>query len=132
MPNNLYLVFSGPPDGVSAEEYERWYHQHVRENILVPGFSAGQRFAIAQTMSGSRVASGTFDSDVGERNEPAPFTHLALYEYDGRTIDELRHDLFARIESGETILPEWFDRVHFMTWDCKAIEDRVVPEPVSA
>jgi len=130
VPNNLYLVFSGPPEGVSAEEYDRWYHHHVRENIVVPGFIAGQRFAISQTMSGSRVAPGTFDSDVGDPREGETFTHLAVYEYDGRTVDELRRDLFARIESGETVLPAWFDRVHFMTWDCRAIEDRVVAEPV--
>ena len=38
MPKNLYLVFGKPPEGVSAAEFDRWYHGHVRENIVVPGF----------------------------------------------------------------------------------------------
>ena len=129
MPKNLYLVFGAPPEGVSSEEFERWYHHHVRENIVVPGFLGGQRFAVDQTMSGSRVASGTFESDTGTAGgEPRPFKHMAMYEYEGRTIDQLRTDLFARIDSGETVLPPWFDRVKWMTWNCHAIEDRVQPE----
>ncbi len=128
MPQNLYLVFGKPPEGVSAEEFDRWYHGHVRENIVVPGFVAGQRFAVEQTMSGSRVAPGTFQSDVGAASGPLPFSHMAMYEYGGRSVDELRADLFERIESGETVLPPWFDRVRWMTWNCRAIEDRVEPE----
>jgi hypothetical protein len=129
MINNLYLVFGAPPEGVSQEEFDSWYHGHVRENIIVEGFLGGQRFAVDQTMSGSRVASGTFESDIGAPGAQArPFTHMAMYEYDGRTIEELRTDLFARIESGETVLPPWFDQVTWMTWNCHAIEDRVEPE----
>jgi hypothetical protein len=128
MPSNLYLVFGAPPEGVTAEEFDGWYHGHVRENILVPGFIAGQRFAVDQTMTGSRVSPGTFESDIGRPGEPRPFSHMAMYEYSGRTIEELRSDLFARIDSGETVLPTWFDRVKWMTWNCRAVEDRVEPQ----
>ena len=32
MSENLYLVLSRPPDGLSADEYDHWYDLHVREN----------------------------------------------------------------------------------------------------
>ena len=127
MPSNLYLVFGGPPAGVSPEEFDRWYHHHVRENIVVAGFQAGQRFAVEQTMTGQRVSPGRFESDESSRSAPPAYSHMAAYEYEGRTIDELRTDLFARIESGETVLPPWFDQVKWMTWNCRAVDDRVLP-----
>jgi hypothetical protein len=125
MSKRLYMVFSKPPDDVSEEEYDRWYHHHVRENVVVPGFLGGQRFAVNQVIAGSRVAPGRFESDNGSADS-SPFTHLAMYEYEG-TIDELRAALFERIDSGQTVLPPWFDRIRFMTWDCEAIDDHVDP-----
>ena len=127
MPSNLYLVFGAPPAGVSQAEFDRWYHHHVRENIVVAGFQAGQRFAVEQTMSGQRVSPGRFESDASSASEPLPYGHMAMYEYEGRSIDELRADLFERIESGETVLPAWFDKVRWMTWNCRAVDDRVLP-----
>ena len=128
MPSQLYLVFSSPPAGVTVEEYDRWYHHHVRENVEVPGFLASQRFAARLVMSGSRTTPGRFSSD----SEPAgvgaslDFSHVAMYEFEG-DIAELRRALFERIESGETVLPGWFDEIQFMTWTFVAIDERVRP-----
>jgi hypothetical protein len=123
----LYLVFSKPPAGVDEEEYERWYHHHVRENVEVPGFIVGQRFAAELVMSGSRVAPGRFTSDGEPAGEPElDFTHVATYEYEGDLAD-LRKALFERIESGVTVLPDWFDDIRFMTWSFAAIDEPVRP-----
>ena len=128
MPKQLYLVFSKRPAGVSEEEYDRWYHHHVRENVEVPGFVAGERFAATLVMSGSRTAPGRFTSDSGPgRVEPSlDFGHVAMYEFEG-DIDELRQTLFERIESGGTVLPGWFDEIQFMTWTFVAVDERVRP-----
>jgi hypothetical protein len=112
MSSNLYLVFSRPPDGLPPEEFDRWYHHHVRENIATPGFTAGQRFAVRGVVPAGSDAAG--------------FSHLALYEYDG-DIMRLRTALDERREAGEIVLPEWFPQIGFGTWDCTAIDDRVVP-----
>jgi hypothetical protein len=128
MSSQLYLVFSNPPAGVSEEEYDRWYYQHVRENVEVPGFVAGQRFAATLVMSGSRTAPGRFTSD-SETVEVAPsldFRHVAMYEFDG-DIADLRRALFERIESGDTVLPDWFDEIRFMTWTFAPVDERVQP-----
>jgi hypothetical protein len=109
MPDNLYLVLSKPPDGVSAEEYDRWYHHHVRENIVSPGFVSARRYAIEPT-----------------QEEPVRLSHLALYEYEG-DMSVWRTDLTRRIEAGEIVLPEWFGGIRFSSWNCIPLEDRVEP-----
>ena len=110
MPDNLYLVFSKPPEGVSTQEYDRWYHHHVRENIVSPGFLSAQRFAL---------------EPVPEK-PPMPFSHLALYEYAG-DMSVWRTDLTRRIEAGEIVLPEWFPKIHFGSWNCLPVDDRAEP-----
>jgi hypothetical protein len=110
MPQNLYLVFSKPPEGISAEEYDRWYDHHVRENIVSPGFTSAKRFAVDPVP-----------------DAPVPFSHLALYEYEGEDQSVWRADLTRRVETGEIVLPEWFGQIHFGSWDCKPIGQRVEP-----
>jgi hypothetical protein len=109
MPENLYLVLSKPPEGVPSQEYDRWYHHHVRENIVSPGFLSARRFSIDPS----------FD-------EPVSFSHLALYEYEG-DMSVWRKDLSRRIETGEIVLPKWFDGIRFSSWNCLPLEDRVEP-----
>jgi hypothetical protein len=128
----LYLVFSRRPAGVDEEEYERWYHDHVRENVEVPGFIVGERFAASLVMSGSRVAPGRFTSDSEAAGEDVlDFAHLAMYEHEG-DLAELRRALFERIDRGETVLPDWFDEIRFMTWSLISIDDPVRPTHAGA
>jgi hypothetical protein len=126
VPDNLYLVFSKPPDEVSGEEYDRWYDQHVRENIVVPGFLAARRFAVDPVIVGSRTAPRRFAPASGDGGASVAYSHLAMYEFEG-DIESLRTALFERIESGETILPEWFDEIRFATWTCTSLGDRIEP-----
>ncbi len=110
MPENLYLVFSKPPETVSAADYDRWYAEHVRENIRSPGFLSARRYALEPSQA-ERVA----------------FSHLALYEYEGET-SRWRADLTRRIETGEIVLPDWFGGIQFSSWSCRPIEGPVLPE----
>jgi hypothetical protein len=107
--HNLYLVFSSPPPGVSAQDYDRWYDKHVRENIVSPGFVSGRRYEVEAA-----------------RDEPGGFTHLALYEYDG-DIGIWRSDLDARLARKEIDLPDWFPQIHFGSWSARPLTDRIVP-----
>jgi hypothetical protein len=109
MPKNLYLVFSKPPESVSEVDYHRWYDLHARENIVSLGFLSAQRFAVRAVPDGS-----------------APFTHLALYEYEGE-MSGWRTDLTRRIEAGEIVLPEFFADIHFGSFDCTPLGGRVEP-----
>jgi hypothetical protein len=108
---NVYLVFSSPPEGVSEEEYDRWYHDHIRENLEAPGFVAGQRFRLTPA-----------------RGSEETHTHLAYYEFEG-DISRWRDNLDSRIKSGDIVLPEFFPRINFGSWECTPIDERVeVPE----
>jgi hypothetical protein len=106
---NLYLVFSKPPDGMAAADYDRWYHEHVRENIETPGFLSGSRFALEQA-----------------RGEGPGFSHLALYEYEG-DYDPIRRGLEERIERRDIVLPDWFGQITFGAWRCAPVDERAVP-----
>lgn len=110
MPRNLYLVFSKPPEGLPEAEYLAWYDAHARENIVSPGFLSATRYAVRPA-----------------REEPVPFSHLALYEYEGEA-SAWRADLTRRIEAGEIVLPEWFGEITFGSWECAPLGDRVEPE----
>lgn len=110
MSEGLYLVFSKPPAEVSAGEYDRWYAEHLRENLEVPGFRAGRRYELEHTVS---------DAEPGSE-----LSHLAVYECDAG-IGELRSALDRRRENGEIVLPGWFGEIGFSSWYCRPLEGRV-------
>jgi hypothetical protein len=103
MAKKLYLVFSKPPAGISEPEYHRWYEHHAQENIVSPGFLTAQRYAVEPVPGGH-----------------APYTHLALYEYEGE-MSTWRADLNRRLETKEIVLPEWFPGIQFGSFDCTAL-----------
>ena len=106
--SDLYLVFSQPPDDVPPAEYQRWYSEHLRENLQTPGFDAGTRYALSHTVAGTEEQ----------------FSHLAAYECHG-DIAQLRANLDARRENREIILPDWFSRIRFSSWHCSVVDGRV-------
>jgi len=106
----LYLVFSQPPADLPPGEYERWYAQHLRENLQVDGFRGGRRFALDHTVNAA-------ESEAG-------FSHLAQYECTAE-IAQLRAALDRRRESGEIVLPPWFGDITFSSWYCRPLEERV-------
>jgi hypothetical protein len=109
MAPNLYLVLSKPPEELPADEYDRWYDLHVRENIVSPGFASARRYALEPS-----------------RDEAIQFSHLALYEYEG-DMSIWRTDLTRRIEAGEVVLPEWFPQIRFSSWSALPLSDRIEP-----
>ena len=112
MPDNLFLVFSKPPDSVPPATFHSWYDAHIRENILSPGFRAARRFAV---------------ETIPDRGDISfPYSHLAVYEFDGEW-SELRASLDERIQTGEIVLPSWHDDVRFANWNCAALSERVKP-----
>jgi hypothetical protein len=54
-----------------------------------------------------------------------------MYEFEG-DITGLRRALFERIESGETVLPSWFDEIRFMTWTFESVDEQVRPSHQTA
>ena len=112
---NMYLVFSAPPSGVTADEYDRWYHHHIRENLAAPGFVAGQRFSLTPA--------------VTKDESPRRTRHLALYEFEGE-LARWRTDLETRIGTGNRP-SECFPQIRFGSWECTPVDERVVvPEVV--
>jgi hypothetical protein len=106
---NLYLVFSKRPEAISAADYDGWYEKHAQENIESPGFVTARRYEITHV-----------------NGPPAPFEHLALYEYEG-SMEQWRTSLNGRIASGDVQLPEWFPQIQFGSWDAKPVSGLLTP-----
>jgi hypothetical protein len=110
--HNLYLVFSQRPDDISDEDYHAWYVDHAQENIESPDFVSAQRYRVREVVAGEHVG---------------PEQHLALYHYAG-PMSTWRTDLSRRIETGDVVLPEFFRRIQFRSWDCQPVGDLLTPK----
>jgi len=109
----LYLVFSAPPAGVSAEAYDAWYHDHARENVEIGELAAAHRWdAIA-----SRI----------DPLLPPHASHVASYELTAGK-DTMNRLLNAAIADGRIVLPEWFGGITFGSAQITALTERVRAE----
>jgi hypothetical protein len=104
--DNVYLVFSKPPQEIGAAEYGRWYEGHVRDILGVEGFAGARRFDL-------EAARGD--------TSPTMYTHLALYEIDGDA-HEAMDRLGQATESGQVPLPDWFGGIRFASFHTSALE----------
>jgi hypothetical protein len=102
MSENLHLVFSKPPEGLSDEEYNRWYDFHLGEILVVPGFVAARRYRL-QTVKGAWT--------------PSAHRYLSAYELDGHPKDVMA-ELDKEIASGRMQLPTWFPEISFASFNC--------------
>jgi hypothetical protein len=102
MSENLHLVFSKPPEGLSDEEYNRWYDYHLGEILVVPGFAAARRYRL-QTVKGAWTPSG--------------HRFLSAYELEGDPRDVMR-ELDKEVASGRMKLPGWFPEITFASFNC--------------
>lgn len=124
MANKAYAVLSKPPEGISWDEYNQWYHHHARENAETPYFRNVQRYRVRPVVVGAGVGSKNSSIETGT----TMYEHLAVFQFDGGSIEDVRAHLNGRVESGEIALPEWFMRVPFSTWSCEPLEELYIPE----
>lgn len=123
MGRNLHIVFSHPGEGVSDEEFDHWYDQHLDEILSMPGFHAAQRY---------RLQPAVEDADV-----QFPFRNIVVYEVDDDTEALMRGmqeaelvtadsyaDRKAAGDDGGPELPDWWSQVRFHSFNCIAIGER--------
>jgi hypothetical protein len=114
VPDSLHIVFSQPPDGVSDEEFNRWYDAHLAEILAVPGFVAARRYRLDAVVADAGI----------------PHRYLCVYEIDGDPADAIAalaqagygdkdtYKALKGVDSGILELPEWFERARFASWNC--------------
>jgi hypothetical protein len=110
MPTALHLVYSRRPDTVSEADYNTWYDFHLSEILVVPGFVSARRYALSP--------------DVVEAQNPIAFTHLSLYEVEG-DVDDAMKALWDDASQGAMQLPEWFEDIHFASWNATPLGETV-------
>ncbi len=108
--DHTYLVFSAPPAGVPAAEYDAWYHRHIRENLQAPGFIEGWRWRPEPLL-------------VDPASEPT-VTHLGMYRLDGEW-PFLNEGIEKLLADGAVYLPDWFPQIDFISLEAAAITPRV-------
>jgi hypothetical protein len=122
MGRSLHVVFSQRPPGVSDDEFNAWYDDHLEEVLAVPGFVAVQRFRL--------------DPVVTDPDAPRGWQYLAVWEVEGDpdvAIDEQRKMGLSTKESyvqyreakGGAPLPDWWDQVRFASWNAVPVSEHV-------
>ncbi len=106
MPENTYLVFSTPPEGMSAEEYGSWYQGHLADILRVEGFDAARRFNLE-----------------AQRGDTAPtmYPHLAFYVISGEPHETLER-LGPAMADGSIPMPDWWGGVRFASFYAYGLE----------
>lgn len=124
MGRNLHIVFSHPGEGVSDEEFDRWYEEHIDEILEMPGFHAAQRYRL--------------QSEVQAEGVVFPFRTLVVYEVDDDTAALMEGMRQANLDSADSYsdrkdagddgppLPEWWSQVRFASFNCIAVGERHV------
>jgi hypothetical protein len=107
---SLYLVFSAPPEGVSRNEFDSWYHDHVRENVEIGQLAAAHRWDAVASLVDPLL--------------PPHATHVATYELtEGK--DVMNRLLDTAIAEGRIVLPDWFRGITFGSAQITALTDRL-------
>jgi hypothetical protein len=118
--DGLHIVVAEPPEGISDDEFNRWYDAHLDEILSVEGFSAVRRFRLepvvaADTMPHRFIAVYETDRDPSEA--------VAALERAGMG----SKDSYAELkdsDSGTLPLPDWWDKVQFASWNCFPLGER--------
>jgi hypothetical protein len=122
MSRNLHLVFSTPGEGVSDEEFDHWYDQHLDEILSMPGFHSAQRY---------RLQPAVQDGDVA-----FPFRNLVVYQVDDDTQKLMQDMEDAQLVTADSYedrkaggddgprLPDWWSQVRFHSYNAIAIGER--------
>jgi hypothetical protein len=123
MSGNLHLVFSTPGEGVSDDEFDRWYEEHLDEILSMPGFHSAQRY---------RLQPAVVDGAVS-----FPFGHLVVYQVDDDTrrlmadmeaaqlvTADSYEDRKADGDDGGPQLPQWWSQVRFHSFNAIAVGER--------
>lgn len=123
MASTINLVFSEPPEGVSEDEFNAWYDEHLSEILSVPGFVSAQRF---------RIHPWSEDPD-----EPVRYRFLAMFELDGdletimaemERMNLSRPELYTKMKREDPsppAIPDWWTSIRWQSWHCLALGDRV-------
>lgn len=124
MGRNLHIVFSHPGEGVSDEEFDRWYDEHLDEILSMPGFHAAQRYRLEAAVEAEGIE--------------IPFRNLAVYEVDDDTARLMAGMEEANLDSADSYvdrkdagddgpqLPPWWSQVRFASFNCIAVGERHV------
>jgi hypothetical protein len=107
---NVYLVFSKPPQEIGAAEYGQWYEAHVRDILAVDGFAAARRFDLEPARGDT---------------SPTMYSHLSLYAIDGDAREAMAR-LAEAGEAGRVPLPEWFGGIRFASFHTSPLEDHAI------
>jgi hypothetical protein len=118
--NGLHIVVAEPPEGISDDEFNRWYDAHLDEILSVEGFNSVRRFRLEPV-----VAPDTM-----------PHRFIAVYETDrdpSEAVAALERagmgskDSYAELKDGDSgtlPLPDWWDKVQFASWNCYPLGGR--------
>ena len=107
------VVLTNPVAG-RDEEYNRWYdEQHLHDVLAVPGFTAAQRFRLA---------------DASMADERFPWRYLAIYEVETDDLRGAMEALYARTGTDAMVMSDSLDMDSAAALPFEPIGERVVAD----
>jgi hypothetical protein len=116
----LHIVVSEPPEGVTEEEFNRWYDAHLGEILSVPGFRSARRYKLEPVVGAGTMPhrfACVYETDVDPREAVANLERAGMSSKD--SYEDLKDD-----DEGTLPLPPWFDGVSFASWNCIPLGER--------
>jgi hypothetical protein len=121
-PPNLQLVFGTPGPGVSDQEFDAWYDEHLDEILSIPGFHAAQRYRL--------------ESVVVDPSAFSEFRHVVIYEVDSDTARLMAAMSERELNTADSYsdrkdhdssgpeLPAWWHQVRFASFNAVPVGER--------
>jgi hypothetical protein len=116
----LHIVVSEPPEGVTEEEFNRWYDQHLDEILSVPGFRSARRYKLEPVVGAGTMPHRficVYETDVDPSEAVANLEQAGMSSKD--SYSDLKDD-----DHGKLPLPPWFEGVSFASWNLTPLGER--------
>jgi hypothetical protein len=109
----VHLVFSDPPAGVSDDDFNAWYDEHVKEILSVDGWVAATRYRVDGVVNAETTGGYRFLSRY-ELDRP-PEEAIANLEASG--MGNKRAYAENKADGDPLPVPDWFPEIRFASWN---------------
>lgn len=113
MTRYVHLVFSDPPAGVSDEEFNAWYDEHVKEILSVDGWVTATRYRVEGVVSADTTGGYRFLSRYELDCPPAE----AIANLEASGMGNKRAYAENKPDGDALPVPDWFPDIRFASWN---------------
>jgi hypothetical protein len=115
----VHLVFSDPPAGVSDDEYNAWYDEHVKEILSVDGWVSATRYRVEGVVSADTTGGYRYLSQYELDRPPAE----AIANLEASGMGNKRAYAENKPDGDALPVPDWFADIRFASWNLEQVSE---------